>query len=547
MPVAQVATMDRALSKENPQMRKVVFDIQRNDVMRTGRNRMIRWHIRDRVCVSLLSLLCLSCSANVATVDAAQLLAGVGRADITDSNTPSNDPLYAKALVLKSGETNIVFITVDAVAIEEIGRIPKTFLGNLRTIINKEFSVEPSHVIVNASHCHGVVSHEVEAKTLEAVRQAWKSLVAVRVGVGKGHENKISENRRLKLVDGSEADVRHAYSLPADEIVSSIGPIDPEIGVLRIDTIDGKPLAVVYNFACHPIQRVPSGKDTADFPGFSSKVIEENLGEGSMAFFIQGCAGDINPVQYKNVHAPHDAEPIGNLLGLAVMRAARSIHPSDDTRLKVISEKLLLPRASDFEQRIASLGAEREKLLESLQGTSLNFKSFVPLLLQYKLSDEFPSYASHRYFQEKSIGRSDLETLDKENRLNLQQYIRNIHTMERITQVQVNLALLQKHRAQAREASCNTIEVEVSGIRIGECVFVTFPGELTVEVGLAIKKRAGAGFTFVAGYTNGYIYYAPTDAQRRNTGCAQEDCDCILAPQWQKIFENKAIELISKL
>ena len=87
----------------------------------------------------------------------------------------------------------------------------------------------------------------------------------------------------------------------------------------------------------------------------------------------------------------------------------------------------------------------------------------------------------------------------------------------------------------------------MSGIRIGECVFVTFPGELTVEVGLAIKKRAGAGFTFVAGYTNGYIYYAPTDAQRRNTGCAQEDCDCILAPQWQKIFENKAIELISKL
>ena len=33
---------------------------------------------------------------------------------------------------------------------------------------------------------------------------------------GSGHEDRVSENRRLKLKNGKELDVRHAYSLPAD-------------------------------------------------------------------------------------------------------------------------------------------------------------------------------------------------------------------------------------------------------------------------------------------------------------------------------------------
>jgi hypothetical protein len=53
--------------------------------------------------------------------------------------------------------------------------------------------------------------------------------------------------------------------------------------------------------------------------------------------------------------------------------------------------------------------------------------------------------------------------------------------------------------------------------------------------------------TFVAGYTNGYIYYSPTAEQLKNVGGAQEDSDCILAPEWQKIFEDKAAEMLLRL
>lgn len=48
-----------------------------------------------------------------------------------------------------------------------------------------------------------------------------------------------------------------------------------------------------------------------------------------------------------------------------------------------------------------------------------------------------------------------------------------------------------------------------------------------------IPYRAAGKFTFVAGYTNGYLFYLPTEAQRKNTGYAQEGCDCRVAPEGQ--------------
>ena len=77
-------------------------------------------------------------------------------------------------------------------------------------------------------------------------------------------------------------------------------------------------------------------------------------------------------------------------------------------------------------------------------------------------------------------------------------------------------------------------------------MLTTFPGELTVRIGLNIKKKSPHDFTFVAGYTNGYIYYAPTAEQLLNVGGAQEDSDCLLAPEWQKLYETKAAEILSK-
>ncbi len=137
--------------------------------------------------------------------------------------------------------------------------------------------------------------------------------------------------------------------------------------------------------------------------------------------------------------------------------------------------------------------------------------------------------------------------MDDENRADLEAYRRNIDTMEKITRLNTNLALLKMHLAQNRAAGKPTVDAEVNAVRIGDFVMVTFPGELTVEIGLHLKKVSPHKHTFVSGYTNGYLYYTPTASQRRNTGYAQEDCDCLVAPDWEALFHSRALELLKNL
>jgi len=477
-----------------------------------------------------------------------QLRAGVAKVDITNADAgPCNDPLYVKALVLTDDSTTAVIVAVDAVAIAEIGSIGNDYLANVRSQLHKEMKIAATNVLINASHCHGAVCADVEQRTVRAVKEAWQNMVPVNAGAGIGYEDRIMENRRLKLKNGKEADVRHAYSLPPDEDVAGVGPIDPEIGILRLDREDGRTLAVVYNFACHPIQGVPNGGNTADLTGFASKVIEDNLGDGAIALFLQGCAGDINPALYKDVDHPRDAEPLGNMLGLSTTRALKEMRSGEGGMLRVINENLELPRADDLAQRIASLQTEQTRLLQSLKGTTLNLKTFLQLIVKYGLSCDYPSYYSHRYLHDRMLGRDDLGRLDEENRRNIDQYVGNIHIMEELTRLQVNLDLLRKHQARNLAAEKDTVSVEVVGVRIGDFVLVTFPGELSVQIGLNIKKASPHRFTFVAGITNGYIYYAPTAEQLNNPGAAQEDSDCFLAPEWQRLFEDKVAEILKKL
>jgi len=504
-----------------------------------------RWSLL--LIASLIALGFHSAAKSDAKEQEATLLAGTAKIDIThETAAPIHDRLHARVVVLRNQEETIALIGLDVVAIGGIGPIPAGYLEAVRKAVETELSISSERILINASHCHGTVCADVVERTVQAVQDALDSLEPVKVGVSSGHEDRIMENRRLRLRDGSEADVRHAYSLPPDSEVVQVGPIDPEIGVLRLDRLDGTTKAVVYNFACHPIQGVPGGGNTADLTGFSSNIMEELLDEGCVALFLQGCAGDINPVDYKDFHHPRDAEIYGERLAISTLRAVRKAIPQDESRLKMLRTTLELPRR-DVGARILELEQEQEQLLQSLRGTSLDLKSFLALTMKHGLDDEYPSAASHRYLHEAELGRSNLRALDAENRTHLENYAANIRTMERLTRLATNLDLLRRHQSELLDATSRTVTAEVLGLRIGDFVMVTFPGELTVEIGLAIKAASPHPQTFVAGYTNGYLFYAPTADQSRNIGRAQEDSDCILAPEWEGLFREQVSTLLETL
>lgn len=480
----------------------------------------------------------------------APLRAGAAKSDISrvEAGLRINDPVYAKALVLEQGDTKVAIIGMDVTAIGGIGEVSDAFLPELRARVEAELGIPPLNVLVNASHNHPPISflcsHEEQvARTFDAVKRAHDALEPVTAGAGSGSENRISMNRTLRLKDGTGWTIRHSNPCPPDDVVESVGPTDPEIGVLRLDRADGSTLAVLYNFACHPYVTVPEGGVTADYPGFASGVIEDNL-PGALAIFLQGAGGDITPILYKDVNRARDSAVEGRLLGLSTLKAVRAI-ATKPAGLKVVNEGLRLPRKADFEERIAAFKEEEAQLLASLRGTSLNFKTFMPLYMKHLMDPEHPLDYSYRYLQSKSIGEDEFSAIDQQNRDYLAKYLKNIRAMEELARIQDDIATLRRHQKINADSGETTVATEVMSVRIGDFVLVSSPTEMLTTVGKNVKNASPFEFTFISAYSNGYIHYGPPASEYALGG--YESTECLIAPEWQALYEAKAAEVLKAL
>ncbi len=480
-----------------------------------------------------------------------QLRAGVAKCDITTENKLVKviDPLYAKALALDDGDTRIVILTLDAVAIGGICQIGDDYMPKLRERIEKEVKLPGANLLVNASHTHPPDPILVEPdvlleRTVGVVRQAIENLEPATVGSGKGREDRLTMNRTLRMKDGSHWTVRHSTPSPPDADVEALGPHDPDIGVIRVDRADGTPLACVYNFACHLLFGDCHGSVTANFTGITSDVIEKTLGHGALALFLQGAAGDVIDVFFKDFNRPRDVTPIGQMLAISTLDAWREIKTSD-SKLSIAGEMLKLPRRDDVPQRVAALEREQAELIKNMRFTTLDFKLFLPMYLRYQLDPEYPGDFKFRYMQADKIGSDVFTAMDKVNRANMDKYLSNIRAMEKIARLQDKIATHWRHKAINDESGETTVGSEVQGIKIGDAVIITSTTEVLTQVALNVKGASPYDKTFIAAFTNGYIHYGPP-AEDYDCG-GYEVTECLLAPGWQAMYEKAAADVIAKL
>jgi hypothetical protein len=145
----------------------------------------------------------------------------------------------------------------------------------------------------------------------EAAGAAWaavREMEPVRIAAGSGASD-IAVNRR--------------YQRPNDGVVvvgrNPDGPVDYEVQVIRLDTLEGAPLAAIVNYACHPITVGPDNDlITPDYPGVVKRVVEGAT--GATCLFLQGAAGDIGPVRGVAQHGAGEYMRLGTLLGLEASR-----------------------------------------------------------------------------------------------------------------------------------------------------------------------------------------------------------------------------------
>ena len=277
-----------------------------------------------------------------AVVEASELSAGVARVEITPpvgfpmggyaarqgASTGIHDPLFATILLLKAEGGSVAIVSCDVLS----------FPAERILALARERKLA-DHVLIAASHTHsGPITWrdkswpkpdrswfaETEDKILRAIEEASKKLCTARIAAGFG-EIYLGHNRRKVSADGKVTMFwRNAERAPTS-------PIDPTVGVIRVDDETGKPRAVLVNYACHAVVLGPDNRQiSADYPGYLRKRIESEL-PGALCLFVQGGAGDINPYLDKQPVAENgfgEAEKTGNALAEEALKVVAKLKPA---------------------------------------------------------------------------------------------------------------------------------------------------------------------------------------------------------------------------
>lgn len=476
--------------------------------------------------------------------------------ELWDKKVQIDDPLFLKALVLDDGSRKLVLITMDTTAVgcrtisqDILGDSADDFMPVLRERIEKETGISGDCVAVCASHTHPpgrLLCSDAEQieKALSAVKRALANSAEATVAVASRHEDRLTFNRTLRMKDGTDYTIRGCNPYPPDEEVESLRPIDPEVGVLRIDRLDGTPLAVVYNFASHLLLGTPATNITADFIGVTSDSIEKTLGHAAMAFFIQGAGGDVSEVSQLDREHPRWGPQFGVTLAGSVLEAWRAAESSEGG-LRVVSEVVSFPLRTDIPDSVAVLRQEQAELAASFRYTNLNFKMFLPLYLKYTLNPEFPLHCAYRYLHSEATGDPGLSALSRRNKLAIEKYLCSLRAMEKMARNEEKMATLLRQQEVIDTLGTPTVAAEIQGIRIGECVFISAPMEVLVETGLEVKRTSPFRRTFIASISNGYLHYAPPASYYPRGG--YEVTECLLAPAWEAIFHAAVQRTLASL
>jgi neutral ceramidase len=390
-----------------------------------------------------------------------QLWAGVARREITPPigsplsgfiarlgvSTDVADPLFTRALVLGHGHKIMVLVQMDLLGlarwhVDEVRKACRTLAG-----------IPPENVLITATHTHsgpgmlplrGCLVARLEYqwsvvnRTIRAVEQAYVARQPARLW-GHRVRFRLGVNRREKT--------SHGIVLGVD----SKKPAPKFLDVAELKMRDGSS-CVLFSHAAHPYilgaeQRLISG----DFPGFACRFLETSV--GTIAMFLNGCAGNIAPLRaFQGVEA---ARAEGIRLGEAVRAALAGAHQISAVPLKALSEQVHLPYLD------------------------------LPAL---------PDLEAMRTEQEC--------TVRPEERTNA------------AVAAKIRAALDDWADALVRvvkgESSLEPIFSEVQSVRIGDLCLLGVSGEPFFEIGQSICRATLSQNTWALGYCNAYTGYLPT-------------------------------------
>jgi neutral ceramidase len=221
-------------------------------------------------------------------------------------STDVRDDLFARLLLLDSGEARLALITVDMLGTD----IPTA--THLRQRLAGVLEADIDAIMLNATHTHaGPATIElmgiapVDTDFLRHLEDALCDLA--RRAVGALAPVTLSHRR------GQAPDAGIVRRWPGQAAAQH--PLDATLDVVRVDRTDGSPMGALVTLPCHAVAAGPTRSISADFPGVMADALKAGL-PGAVIAFAQGCCGDINPAS--GVGTPDSAGLTGRRLAKAV-------------------------------------------------------------------------------------------------------------------------------------------------------------------------------------------------------------------------------------
>lgn len=240
--------------------------------------------------------------------------AGAGKCDILfsaeefpfregrkDYWTGVHDTLKARAIMLAADDT-LLFVSVETVILDA------EMSAEIKRRICEAVKIRPDRIYLAATHTvsapHFFVREHnppeenersarlretIYSAAVDAAKAAVESLRPARIGFGQGICG-INANRNIKTQQGWWKGV-------AEEL-----PSDHSVPVIRIDSTDGAPIALLYTFAVElavmggSVMSDGGRHVTADLSGAASAFVEAQYGDKAVALFLPGLSVDQTPV-----------------------------------------------------------------------------------------------------------------------------------------------------------------------------------------------------------------------------------------------------------
>ncbi len=384
-----------------------------------------------------------------------------------------HDELHARAVAFDDGQNQLAIVVVDNCL------IPREIFDEAKSRVNEWTGLPVENMLMSATHTHsaGSVTHVFQSlsdteyaeflkvRIADAVIRALNNLEPARIAWGSGQVpgqvfNRRwfvrSEENRINPFGGIDS-VRMNPPRDLSELIEPAGPTDPELSIISVQALDGRPISLLANYSLHYVGGVGSGQISADYFGAFAELIKQRVNsdygpnpEGDryppfVGIMSNGTSGDINNVNF--TEPSESREPYSQ-----IQKVAEEI---SEEAFRVYKE--------------------------------LEYHNWVPLQVQVtelELGVRLPSRA-------------------------------DVMRAKAIVQQAAGPAMEGREEIYARETLFlseypDKVPLVLQAMKIGELAITAIPCEVFVEIGLELKQDNPFDKSFTISLANGYNGYLPT-------------------------------------